>query len=138
MRTISPGPPVRPANAALGSLAAAAALALATTCPARAGTSAAPSAAAPGTAAADAQARAAADCPQGLVCFWSEPSFSGEMRAVPDPQHECEATPVQPGRSVYNHGGGSRTFFSGPGCSVRVGTLEPRGSARSIDVSSWR
>ncbi|GGU72740.1 hypothetical protein GCM10010211_43230 [Streptomyces albospinus] len=115
-------------TAALGSLAAAAALALATTAPAHARTGAV----------SDAPARAAADCPQGYVCFWSEPDFGGEMRAAQNPQHDCEATPVQPARSVYNHGSDSRTFSSKPRCSVRVGSLEPGGSARSIEVSSWQ
>lgn len=118
---------IQHATAALRSLAAAAALALATTVPAHAGTSAAT----------DPQTRAAAACPQGFVCFWPEPSFAGEMRAVRDPQHECAATPVQPARSVYNHGSASRSFYSAPHCSVHVGTLEPGGTARSISVSSW-
>ncbi|QHC22759.1 peptidase inhibitor family I36 protein [Streptomyces sp. GS7] len=115
-------------TAAIGSLAAAAALALATTAPAQARTGAVP----------DAPARAATACPQGSVCFWPEPDFGGEMRAAQSAQHDCQATPVQPARSVYNHGSDSLTFFSRSNCSVRVGALEPGGSARSVDISSWQ
>ncbi|MGW1376175.1 peptidase inhibitor family I36 protein [Streptomyces sp. NPDC002446] len=115
-------------TAALGSLAAAAALALAAIAPAHAGTGAA----------SDPQARAAAVCPQGSLCFWPEPHFGGEMRAVQDTQHACRATPVEPARSVYHHGYEPRTFYAGSNCSVPVGTLQPGGSARSISISSWQ
>ncbi|MFF2805799.1 peptidase inhibitor family I36 protein [Streptomyces sp. NPDC058000] len=115
---------------ALGPLTAAAALILATvlTSPAHAGTSAA---SAP-------RARATAACPEGSLCFWSEPDFGGTMRTAQDPRHDCESAPFQPARSVYNHAYETRTFYSGPRCSVRVGALEPGGSARSVSVSSWR
>ncbi|WP_043263077.1 peptidase inhibitor family I36 protein [Streptomyces sp. CT34] len=115
-------------TAALGSLAAAAALALATTIPAHARTGAA----------SDAQARAAAVCPQGFACFWPEPDFGGEMRTAQNPDHDCRATPVQPARSVYNHSSDALTFFSRSRCSVRVGALESGGYAQSVNVSSWQ
>ncbi|MEK2476685.1 peptidase inhibitor family I36 protein [Streptomyces noursei] len=113
--------------AALGPLAAATALALAATAPAHAGNGAA----------LPARARAAAACPEGSVCFWSKPEFDGQMRAAQYPEHDCEATPFQPARSVYNNSDETRSFFAGPRCTVRVGTLQPGGSARSVSLASW-
>ncbi|WP_407285719.1 peptidase inhibitor family I36 protein [Streptomyces sp. BP-8] len=110
-------------TAALGSLAAAAALALAATVPAHAGTG------------------AASDphgCPRGSVCFWPEPAFHGAMRAVSDTQRGCAATPVQPAQSIYNNGDRSRSFYSAPHCAVQVGALRPGGSVQSVSVTSWQ
>ncbi|MFJ9615194.1 peptidase inhibitor family I36 protein [Streptomyces noursei] len=113
--------------AALGPLAAATALALAATVPAHAGNGAA----------LPARARATAACPEGSVCFWSQREFGGQMKAVRSPQQDCEDTPFQPARSVYNNSGETRTFYAEPGCTVLVGTLQPGGSARSVSLSSW-
>ncbi|WP_438486919.1 peptidase inhibitor family I36 protein [Streptomyces sp. S186] len=113
---------------ALGPLAAAAALALAATVPAAAAAGAAP---AP-------PARTPADCPVGFLCFWSQPDFTGEMRALQYPQHDCEAAPFPTARSVYNNGEETRTFYAAARCKVRIGSLEPGGSVRSVSVSSWQ
>ncbi|MYT31999.1 MULTISPECIES: peptidase inhibitor family I36 protein [unclassified Streptomyces] len=113
---------------ALGPLVAAAALTLAATVPAaaEAGAASAP------------PARALADCPMGSVCFWSQPDFTGKMRAAQYPQHDCEAAPFGTARSVYNNGYETRTFYAAADCKVHIGALEPGGSVRSVSVASWQ
>ncbi|WP_411121355.1 peptidase inhibitor family I36 protein [Streptomyces sp. x-19] len=113
---------------ALGPLTAALILTTALGLPAHAGTGAAPVP----------RARAAATCPEGSLCFWSEPDFGGAMSTARAPRHGCARTPFEPARSIYNHTHDMRTFYSGPNCSVRVGALEPDGSVRSVAVSSWQ
>jgi Peptidase inhibitor family I36 len=78
-------------------------------------------------------------CPQGYVCFWTGPSFSGEMKVYQNPvSHTCDPAPAQPSRTIYNNDDEPWSFYADVQCGAHVVTLSPGEAATDVKVYSWQ
>ncbi len=65
-------------------------------------------------------------CPDGNICFYSEPFFHGEQEEVePVYEHFCGEVEVAPARSVINNSYETWTLYDQPGCDGRGVDIEP-------------
>lgn len=78
-------------------------------------------------------------CPQGYVCFWSGPNFTGDLQVYSNPTyHTCDTTPAQPARSIINRDDQPWSFYSDLDCGAFAVTLSPGESDPFVKVYSWK
>jgi hypothetical protein len=77
-------------------------------------------------------------CPDGYVCFFSGPNFTGDMAVHKNPEnHDCGATGVRPARSIINRDDQTWDFFHDGGCRAWAGTLAPGQNFTDTHANSW-
>ncbi|MFI0406561.1 peptidase inhibitor family I36 protein [Actinomadura sp. 3N508] len=78
-------------------------------------------------------------CPEGYVCFWSGPDFTGTMYVWHNPvSHYCDPTPPQPARTIYNNDDEAWAFYRDLDCTTLAVTLPPGRFARDTEAYSWK
>ncbi|MEU7488594.1 peptidase inhibitor family I36 protein [Streptomyces sp. NPDC042319] len=78
-------------------------------------------------------------CPEGYVCFWTGPNFTGTMTVHHEPGDTgCTAVSGTSARTVFNNHSRSWNFYSGNNCESLAYALAP-GDYNSTDrVFSWK
>ncbi|TDD95824.1 peptidase inhibitor family I36 protein [Actinomadura rubrisoli] len=78
-------------------------------------------------------------CPQGYVCFWTEPNFQGKMTVYQNPvSHSCGKTEAQPARTIFNNDDEAWSFYRDLDCTTLAVTLPPGRFAPDTEAYSWK
>ncbi|WP_326798569.1 peptidase inhibitor family I36 protein [Streptomyces sp. NBC_01808] len=77
-------------------------------------------------------------CPEGYVCFWTGPNFTGTMTVFENPSglNDCDA--INPAaRTVFNNDDQTWNFYRDTSCRAYAYTLDPGQYNDDTTVHSW-
>lgn len=92
----------------------------------------------PAAASAHAPAKPSSHCPEGYVCFWTGPHYSGTIHVYDPVSYYCDTVPAAPARTVFNNDDKTWSFYADQDCGAHVRTLAPGGVLHDTEIFSWK